>query len=211
MSGPAVVGALGETALPERIVAELGVTTNPGTAVDAGWLAYLRHVTASLVRAVFERLASLLNAVPLPAGWATALAWVVGLTALALVAVVVVRVLRARRRRPAPEAAAAEVVSAEAGAAAAERDAVGWRAELEALLAAGRPGEALRALWWWLARALAGPGADPSWTGRELLERCGRTDLLPLIRRLEALTYGRGRPAPSALRGLVSELEGALP
>lgn len=210
MTAPEMVAARGDTALAERIVSELGVRTSPGSAVDAGWLAYLRHLTTTLVRAVVGRLVGLVEAIPLPPGWAKALLWVVGLTALALVVVVVVRVLQSRRRSPRPAATAPEMTAGEEEAAARERDAAGWRAELDALLAAGRAREALRALWWWLARVLAGAGADPSWTGRELLERCGRPDLLPLVRRLEALTYGRAHPAPSDLRALAAEVEGAV-
>ena len=123
-----MLGAQGETEVAQRIVDGLGVTTSPGTSVDAGWLAYVRHLVASLVRAVMERLSRLLDAVPLPAGWAKVLAWAVGLTALALVAIVVIRVVRGRRQAGAG-AAASERVSSGPGGAAAERDAAGWRAE----------------------------------------------------------------------------------
>lgn len=212
-AAPEVVAARGDAALAERIVADLGVATDPATAVDAGVTAYLGHLTSRLVRAVAEGLFGLLDAVPLPPGGSRALAWGLGLAAATLVILGVVRVLRRRRRRsPGAAAEAPEVVPGTAEErVAADRDAAGWRGEIDSLLAAGRAGEALSALWWWLARILAGEGADPSWTGRELLERAGRPELLPQVRRLEAFTYGRRRPEPSDLRRLVAEIEGVLP
>ena len=53
-----------------------------------------------------------------------------------------------------------------------------WTLRLEALLAAGDVAGALAALRWWLACGIAAGEVDESWTTRELLERCGRTDLL---------------------------------
>lgn len=85
-----------------------------------------------------------------------------------------------------------------------------WRARLEEDLAAGRLRQALEALWWWLALSLAGSGADPSWTGRELLRATGRRDLAEPVRRLEALAYG-GRPVEAdQVRALTGELEAKL-
>lgn len=203
--------ARGDGALAERIVAELGVRSGAGAEAGAGWGGYLRHLGAHLQRALLETVAGLLETVPLPAGWPRTLALIVAAAALALVLALALRAYLLRRRRPAsrPPAAAAVVVDP-ADPAVEARGAGAWRAELDALLAAGRIAEALRATWWWLARALAGEGADPAWTGRELLERSGRRDLLPLLRRLESLTFGRGRAAAAELRRLVAELEGAV-
>ena len=114
------------------------------------------------------------------------------------------RAVRARQARPAAEAAV------QASPAAPERDAAAWRAELEARLAAGEPATALLALWWWLARSLAGSRAEADWTSRELVAQARRPDLVPLARRLDALTYGPGHPSLDDVRMLVGRLEAVL-
>ncbi|MFP3939931.1 MAG: hypothetical protein ACLF0P_06470 [Thermoanaerobaculia bacterium] len=208
---PELAPVRGDPALAERLAAELGVAQSAGAGADAGWTAYLGHLAGRFQAALVERLGRVLDAVSLPAGWARGLALALALAGLALGLVVLVRAIQ-RRPPGGPAQGAAAVTSSAAGGAGPEplRDAGAWRAELEAHLGAGRTLEALRATWGWLARALAGQAADPSWTGRELLEHSGRRDLLPQLRRLEAWTYGRRGPAPGDLRRLVAELEGAL-
>ena len=90
-------------------------------------------------------------------------------------------------------------------------DAGAWRRSLTELLAADRLEEALEALWWWLARSLAGPDADPSWTSRELVERSRRRDLLVLVGQLDTFQYGPRRPSSAQVERLAHELERALP
>jgi hypothetical protein len=111
---------------------------------------------------------------------------------------------RARQARPAAEAAV------QASPAVPERDAAAWRVELEARLAAGETAAALVALWWWLARSLAGRRAEADWTSRELVVQARRPDLAPLARRLDALTYGPGHPTVEEVRALAGRLEAAL-
>jgi hypothetical protein len=130
------------------------------------------------------------------------------LVAAALVAVALARAARGRRRRAAPAAPGAEVAAPPPGP---PRGVAGWRAELERRLAAGDVAGALEALWWWLARALAGEGADESWTGRELVARSRRRDLLPLVARLDAMAYGPERPEPEAVRRLADGFDARLP
>ncbi len=91
-----------------------------------------------------------------------------------------------------------------------ERDTGAWRRELERLLAAGKSSEALQALWWWLATRLQGNHVDPAWTSRELLVEAGRQDLSTVVRRLDLLLYGPGRPETEEVRTLWGDLEGAL-
>jgi hypothetical protein len=90
------------------------------------------------------------------------------------------------------------------------RDAAAWRAELERCLADGCIAEALEALWWWLARTVAGSQAEPDWTSRDLVARSRRPDLRDLVRRLDAFTYGPCRPGVDELRALAGRLEEAL-
>lgn len=209
MSGMAPSAARGDTELAARLVEELGVTTSAEASADAGWGEYLSHLAGWTMREIAGLLFRMVDALPLPAGWPRVLATVVIAGALVLLVVVIVRAILARRRkRREAEAGSPEVIAAAAGdeEQARERDAAAWRAELEALLAAGRVTEALSAAWWWLARALAGERADPSWTGRELLSHTGRRDLLPAVRRLEAFTYGGRRPAPAELSRLADDL-----
>lgn len=161
-----------------------------------------------LARAVRQALTELLMAgartlhVPAAALW--------GAVALfaALVVLLIGRSLLVRLRRRSPRAGrvgADEVTSPEM-----PRDAAGWRAELERRLAAGQVAGALEALWWWLARSLAGDDAEPDWTSRDLVARSSRDDLRGLVRRLDAFTYGPRRPAVEDLRGLVGRLEEVL-
>ncbi len=70
--------------------------------------------------------------------------------------------------------------------------------------------EALGALWWWLARTLAGARAEPDWTGRDLLGWSRRDDLRPLIRQLETLRYGPRESSVAEVRRLARRWEAAL-
>lgn len=135
----------------------------------------------------------------------------VAVAALALVLLVRALLPRLRRRPPVPERGAL----AASPAPAATLDAAGWRAELDRRLAEGCIPEALEALWWWLARSLAGPEAEPDWTSRDLLARARRdglqgNQLRGLVRRLDLFTYGPRPPAVEDLRGLLGRLEETL-
>lgn len=169
------------------------------------------------IRQLFDRLEgwllTSLESLGLPSGvWLRRTALAIVVVALVLVLVQGLRALAARRRRgKLRSSAAGETVALPAPRAAGADDAAAWRGEAERRLAEGRLAEALEAVWWWLARALAGERADPSWTGRELLLHAGRRDLAPVVRRLEAMTYGPVRPAAAEVHGFVAELAGALP
>ncbi|MFL6236595.1 MAG: DUF4129 domain-containing protein [Thermoanaerobaculia bacterium] len=136
-----------------------------------------------------------------------AVRWIAGIL-IVLVALLILRLIvawvRRRTKEPEPEPVVA------AAAPAAPLDAAGWRAELERRLAEGRIPEALEALWWWLARSLAGARAEPDWTSRDLVARSQREDLRDLVRRLDAFTYGPRPPAPGDLRALLGRLEETL-
>jgi hypothetical protein len=121
-----------------------------------------------------------------------------------LAAILLLRLLLPRMRRAKKEA---EISAAVVSAAPAYRDAAAWRAALERYLAEGRTAEALEALWWWLARSVAGERAEPDWTSRELVTRARREDLRELVRRLDAFTYGPRPPATDDLRRLMGRLE----
>jgi hypothetical protein len=130
-----------------------------------------------------------------------------------LVAAALLWLIAARLRRRPVEREAEPVVAAAAPAAL--LDAAGWRAELERRLAAGEIPGALEALWWWLARSLAGPRAEPDWTSRDLVARFRRDDsrqddLRDLVRRLDAFTYGPRPPAAEDLWTLLGRLEETL-
>ena len=70
--------------------------------------------------------------------------------------------------------------------------------------------EALEAAWWWLARAVAGPRAEPTWTSRDLVRFARRDDLAEPVRRLDAMAFGPERPSADDLRRLVGRLEAVL-
>ena len=204
--------ARGDTELAAGLVRDLGVVPSAGAGVEAGWSEYLAYLFQRAISGVLSMFVRAFDALPLPPGWPKILAMVVVVLAVLLLVFVAVRAILAhRKKRRAAEDGSPEVIeTTEDEATERERDAAAWRAELEALLAAGRMGEALRATWWWLARALAGERADPSWTGRELLDHAGRRDLLPAVRRLEAFTYGGRRPEVEELRRLSGELADGL-
>jgi hypothetical protein len=184
----------------ERVLASSGVERAPVPAESS--------YVGELGRAAQEALTRAL----LKAGEALHLSprvlWVAVAVLAALVVLLIVRAVVSRlRRRTAGEEREAVVASP---VPAAPRDAAGWRAELERRLAAGRTPDALEALWWWLARSLAGPEAAADWTSRDLVARSRRDDLRDLVRRLDAFTYGPRPPEIEDLRGLVGRLEAVL-
>jgi hypothetical protein len=202
--------ALADRALVARVLAGSRVERRPEPP-DAS---YLRDLLASFYVALAQLVERVSSRLGLPrwllAGVAAALA--------AIAAALLARAWWARRRGagesvPAP-AAAALVGGAGAGERpAAESDSWGaaaWRLDLDRRLAESQVPEALRAIWWWLARSLAGARAEPTWTGRELLRAAGREDLGGLVRELDAMTYGPRPPVPEQVRRLASRLEATL-
>jgi hypothetical protein len=132
--------------------------------------------------------------------------WIAGGLAV-LAAILILRLILPRLRRRTREEESPATVQR---AASAYRDAAAWRAVLERHLAEGRTAEALEALWWWLARSVAGERAEPDWTSRDLVARSRREDLRELVRRLDAFAYGPRRPAVADLRGLIGRVEEAV-
>lgn len=186
-------------ALMERVLAESGVervAVPPETS-------YLGELSRALQQLLFN---ALLRGARMLHVSRPVLAWIAGLLLL-LAVLVVLRALLPRLRRRDRERAGSAVALETAFAA---RDATAWRAELERRLAEGRIAEALEALWWWLARSVAGERAEPDWTGRDLVARARREDLRDLVRRLDAFTYGPRPPAVEDLRSLVGRVEEAI-
>ncbi|HEY6324018.1 MAG TPA: hypothetical protein VJA16_20945 [Thermoanaerobaculia bacterium] len=201
--------ALADRALLGRLLAGSRVERRPEPP-DAS---YLRDLAASLYTALAKLIESATGRLGLPG-------WLLNGIAVALAAVVVALLARAwwaRRRRargsgPGVEGPAADEAAAGGGRAGEGEllDAAAWRFELERRLAEQQLPEALRAAWWWLARSLAGTGAQPTWTGRELLLWSRREDLRELVRQLDRLTYGPRPPAAEEVRQLAARLEAAL-
>jgi hypothetical protein len=198
-----VAPAAADRVLLERVLTETGVERTPVPPQSS----YLGELWRSFLRAVAEMFARLGEMLHLDKG--TLLWLAVALVALALIALGWLLVTARRRRAKTPGAAGPP--DAEAfDAAVAGRDAAAWRAELERCLAEERIGDALRAAWWWLARTIAGPAAEPDWTSRELATRTGRRELRDLLRRLDVLTYGAARPGLSDVRRLAEQIRGVL-
>lgn len=136
--------------------------------------------------------------------------WIVAaLVALALAALGWALLSLLRRFRPA-ERKRTEAAAAGPAPVPPSWDAAAWRAELERCLAEERIGEALRAAWWWLARSIAGPEAEPDWTSRDLAARTRRRELRDLLRRLDVLTYSADRPGLTDVRHLAEQIRGVL-
>ena len=189
-----------DPALLERVLASSGVERAPVPA-ESSYLGELgRAAQQALLRALMK------------AGEALHLSprvlWAAVALFAALVFLLIARAVLARLRRRTVEEE--KEVVATGSLPTVPRDAAGWRAELERRLAEGRTPDALEALWWWLARSLAGPEAAADWTSRDLVARSRRDDLRHLVRRLDAFTYGPRPPEIEDLRGLVSRLEAAL-
>jgi hypothetical protein len=185
----------------ERVLASSHVQRAPAPPESS----YLGEVSRRFQRALLDLLAE-------GARWLAVsprvLLWIVGALAVLVAAALLWLVVSRLRRRPRDPGEAP--VATATPAPEAILDAAGWRAELERRLAEGRIPDALEALWWWLARSLAGSRAEPDWTSRDLVARSRRDDLRDLVRRLDAFTYGPLPPAPEEVRAFVGRLEEAL-
>ncbi|HEV2856557.1 MAG TPA: hypothetical protein VHC97_27465 [Thermoanaerobaculia bacterium] len=188
----------------ERVLAESGVER---TAVPPE-TSYLGELFRAARRALVDALLAGAERLHVPASVVKAFAWGLAALAILLIAWGLFTRWQRRRRKEGDEGSVAALSLPPVA-----RDAAAWRAELERLLAEGAEGrvaEALEALWWWLARSLAGDRAEPDWTSRDLMVKARREDLRDLVRRLDAFTYGPRPPGVDDLRGLVGRLEEAL-
>jgi hypothetical protein len=168
-----------------RVLAENAVERRPQPPRGS----YLVDLVNAVMDRIFGGIGSGAMEVP---GWAVRLfTFAVLALALGLAGIAFWRAWRGRRSVPA--AGPRIALSALQAGGEAAWDAAAWRRQRDLALAQGRLAEALRATWWWLARALAGTRAEPTWTGRDLLAAAGRDDLRPLVAGLDALVYGRRR------------------
>jgi len=165
---------------------------------------YFGELLRALRTAILQALLRGAQMLRVPRSVLIAAAVAIAIAALLLIVRAVLQRLRARRGEPGAVTVAAGSLPMEA------LDAAGWRDELERRLAAGLAAEALEAVWWWLARSVAGSRVLPDWTSRDLLAQAHRPTLVAPVRRLDALTYGPRPPGPDDLRSLVAGLEEAL-
>ena len=195
-------------ALMKRVLAESGVEQTPVPPETS----YVGELFRAVQRALINALSAGLQRLDVPEPLVLTIAW--GLVALAVLFIVWVVFNWWKRRRSRGEGKEeGEGSVAALGVPPAKRTAADWRAELDRLLSEGGEGriaDALEALWWWLARSLAGDRAEPDWTSRDLVVKARREDLRELVRRLDAFTYGPRPPGIEDLRGLVGRLEAAL-
>jgi Na+-transporting methylmalonyl-CoA/oxaloacetate decarboxylase gamma subunit len=191
-----------DPALLERVLASSGVERTPVPAESS----YLGELGRAAQQALMKALMKAGEALHL----SPRVLWAAVAVFAALVFLLIARAVLSRLRRRAVGEETEAPTGAAPAASAVSWDAAGWRAELERRLAAGRTPDALEALWWWLARSLAGPEAAADWTSRDLVARSRRDDLRHLVRRLDAFTYGPRPPEIEDLRGLVGRLEAAL-
>lgn len=192
--------------LVERVLAETGVEQTPVPPATS----YLGELLRAAQRAMLEALEAGLKRFDVSEAMVRVIVW--GLAALAVLLIAWVIFSWWKRRNRGKEEPGVGSVAA-LGVPPARRTAADWRAELDRLLsegAEGRIAEALEALWWWLARSLAGDRAEPDWTSRDLVARARREDMRELVRRLDAFTYGPRPPRVDDLRHLVGRLEEAL-
>ncbi len=188
--------------LMKRVLAESGVEQTPVPPETS----YLGDLGRAAQRAMIDALIAGIKKLNVPEPLVRVVAW--GLAVLAVLLIAWVAFSWWKRRRRGKEEGEGSVAALDVPPS--RRTTHAWRAELDRRLAEGRIAEALEALWWWLARSLAGDRAEPDWTSRDLVARAGRNDLRDLIRRLDAFTYGPRPPGIDDLRHLVGRLEEAL-
>lgn len=192
--------------LMKRVLAESGVEQAPVPPETS----YVRELFRAGQSAVMDAFMAGLRKLHVPEHLVRVVAW--GLAGLAALLIAWVAFSWWKRRRRGKEEGEGSVSALDMPPA--ERTAATWRAELDHRLAEGRIAEALEALWWWLARSLAGDRAEPDWTSRDLVAQARRedlrNDLRDLVRRLDAFTYGPRPPGVDDLRHLVRRLEEAL-
>lgn len=205
-AAPLGLAAGADHASLERVLSTSGVET---VVPQAGVLEYSRYLGQRLVTWFYSVMLRGAEAVFGARGWFSLVGRAVIVLAILALAILVVQLARRSVARARAAGPVAERRLAEAPAAA-ERDDAGWRSELERRLAAGEVGEALAALWWWLALRLAGASADPTWTSRELAAATGRRDLLADLGRLDAMAYGPRPPAAAEVLGLWRHFEARL-
>jgi hypothetical protein len=207
MTGPAL--APGDRLLLQQILRDTGVESVPGRPGTADYMLVLARALAERLQRAMEPVAGLFGT---HASTLLLAAEVFLIGVLALLVFVVIRWIvsrrSVRRRRSAEDAASVPPLAGEEGELA--RGLEAWASELERHLQAGDARGALKALWWWLARALCGPDADPSWTSRELLDRARRPDLRTFAAAFDRLAYGREAPRVPDVRDLVGRLRSVL-
>jgi hypothetical protein len=200
--------APGDRLLLERVLRDSGVEQDPGRPGMADYMLVLTRALVERLQRATEPLAGLLG----PHASSFLLATKVFLMAvLGLLLFVLVRWILSRRTagRQMPRTSAAPAI-ARSDREELARGLEAWASELESHLQAGDVRGALKALWWWLARSLCGPDADPSWTSRELLDRARRPDLRSFAAAFDRLVYGRDAPRARDVRDLVGRLRSAL-
>lgn len=199
-----IVATKADPATIERVLAEAHVDATPEA---VSWHAYAVDLLKSLAAPFLGGLENVFRSFSLSLPALEWFGWI--LLAAALIASVTALVMHLGGLRRKRTAEGEELLPALAPRPMTE-DAGHWRRELDRRLAAGDLPAALVALWWWLARSVGGEGVDPSWTGSELVRNSGRRDLLPAVRRLDALTYGGREVGAADVRSLVDRLEGEL-
>ena len=192
----------GDRGLLERLLAESRVQTTPPGPSATDYLTTVAEAFAQWLASKIELLGGLLH---IPPVLLYGVAWSLLALITILLALAVLRLVRTRRPRTIP----GTPESGEPLPQPAARPEA-WALELERRLKGADARAALEALWWWLARALKGTEAEPSWTTRELLTRAGRADLLAEGRVLDRLLYGAQPPVMTEVRGLASRLQREL-
>lgn len=192
--------------LMKRVLAESGVEQTPVPPETS----YVGELFRAAQRAVIDAFMAGVKKLDVPEPMVRVVAW--GLAGLAVLLIAWVVFSWWKRRRRGKEEGEGSVAALDVPPA--KRTAAAWRAEMDRLLSEGRIAETLEALWWWLARSLAGDRAEPDWTSRDLVAQARRedlrNDLRDLVRRLDAFTYGPRPPGIDDLRHLVGRLEEAL-
>lgn len=201
-AGLELAGAQADGATIKAIVADTGVdTTVPGPSVGA----YLESLGTRLAEHVIGFVHPSSRTVGVLLELAT---WIAAAVIVVAVGLLLYRLLRfLLRTRIGPPQTGREAVSVtRPRPGAATHDAAAWWSAFEAARSDGRVADALRALWWWLARSLAGDTADDSWTSSDLARRTEEPGLVAALRNLDLLVYGPAEPSPEQVARLTDDL-----
>jgi hypothetical protein len=198
---PAIGRVPADHALMDRVLQEIGARPD---VPEPGAAEYVRDLVSRIVGRLARGIGLALDEFAL----GTVAQWLAGATLVLAVAAALWMLWR-RRRRTGEEGPVA-IAPGSWQPRAEQWDAERWRQELERQLAAGDARAALRALWWWMARALAAADARPNWTSQELIRHAGRGDLLPAAVAVDRFAYGPRAPEPADVASLYARISGAL-
>jgi hypothetical protein len=192
-------------ALLNRILAESGVDRSPAR---PGWTSYVEAWAGAFTRWLNHLLGRNSGVLSGVVEGVALMAWILAGGAVILLALWAWRWVAKRSARDEVSAPQVRERALETSSTLTPQE---WRAELEHNLSSGDVVGALKALWWWVARSVAGDAVDESWTSEQLLAASRRLDLKRGVATLDRMLYGARRPEVEEVRVLFGQLAKVVP